>query len=57
MRRQAKPTFITRKVTMKQYQVALLLIAILIILNIASPTLAARDDQTGDCVKQGKCKD
>ena len=57
MRRQAKPTFITRKVTVKQYQVALLLIAILTILNIASPTLAARDDQTGDCVKQGKCKD
>lgn len=42
---------------MKQYQVALLLIAILTILNIASPTLAARDDQTGDCIKKGKCKD
>jgi len=59
VRRQAKPTFITRKVTvtMKQYQVALLLIAISTILNIASPTLAARDDQTGDCIKKGKCKD
>lgn len=42
---------------MKQYQVALVLIAISTILNIASVGLAARDDQTGDCVKQGKCKD
>jgi len=38
-------------------QIALLLIAILTILNIANPTLAARDDQTGDCIKKGKCKD
>lgn len=33
------------------------LIALLTIINIASPTLAARDDQTGDCIKKGKCKD
>jgi hypothetical protein len=38
-------------------QIGLLLIAILTILSIASPTLAARDDQTGDCIKKGKCKD
>jgi hypothetical protein len=38
-------------------QIGLLLIAILTILNIASLTLAARDDQTGDCIKKGKCKD
>lgn len=57
MRRQANPTLITRKVTMKQYQIAIALIAILTILNIANPTLAARDDQTGDCIKKGKCKD
>lgn len=42
---------------MKQYQIAIALIAILTILNIANPTLAARDDQTGDCIKKGKCKD
>jgi hypothetical protein len=42
---------------MKKYQVALLLIATLTIFNIASPTLAARDDQTGECIKKGKCKD
>lgn len=42
---------------MKQYQIAIALIAILTILNIASMGLAARDDQTGDCIKKGKCKD
>ena len=42
---------------MKQYQIAIALIAVLTILNIASPTLASRDDQTGDCIRKGKCKD
>jgi hypothetical protein len=42
---------------MKLNQIAIALIAVLAILNIASPTLAARDDQTGDCIKKGKCKD
>lgn len=30
------------------------MIAVLAILNIVSIGLAARDDQTGDCIKQGK---
>ena len=42
---------------MKKYQIALLLIAVLTIFNITSPTLAARDDQAGECIKKGKCKD
>ena len=42
---------------MKLNQIAIALIAILTILNIANPTLAARDDQTGDCLRQGQCKD
>lgn len=40
---------------MKLDQVAISLIAILTIVNIASVGLAARDDQTGDCIRQGKC--
>jgi hypothetical protein len=42
---------------MKLNQIAIALIAVLAILNIVSIGLAARDDQTGDCIKQGKCKD
>jgi|APGre2960657404_1045060.scaffolds.fasta_scaffold32813_2 hypothetical protein len=42
---------------MKKYQILLLLIATLTIFNIASPVPAARDDQTGECIKKGKCKD
>jgi hypothetical protein len=42
---------------MKLKQIVIALIAVLAILNIASMGLAARDDQTGDCIKKGKCKD
>jgi hypothetical protein len=42
---------------MKLKQIVIALIAVLAILNIASMGLAARDDQTGDCLRQGKCKD
>jgi hypothetical protein len=42
---------------MKRYHLAIALIAVLTIFNIASVGLAARDEQTGDCVRQGKCKD
>ena len=42
---------------MKLKHLAIALITILTILNIASVGLAARDDQTGDCLRQGKCKD
>lgn len=43
---------------MKRYHLVIArLIAVLTIVNTASPTLAARDEQTGDCIKIGKCKD
>jgi hypothetical protein len=41
---------------MKKYQILLLLIATLTIFNIASPVPAARDDQTGECIKKVSVK-
>ena len=38
-------------------QITIALIAILTIVNIASVGLASRDDQAGDCIRQGKCKE
>ena len=42
---------------MKLKHLAIALIAVLTIVNTASPTLAARDEQAGDYIKIGKCKD
>lgn len=42
-------------IAMSTNQITIALIAILTIVNIASVGLAARDDQTGDCIRQGKC--
>lgn len=42
---------------MKIYHVLAIILAGLMICNIVSPALAGRDDQTGDCLKTGRCKD
>ena len=44
-------------IAMSINQITIALISILTIVNIASVGLASRDEQTGDCIRQGKCKD
>ena len=41
-------------VTMKAYHI---LVIVLVGLFLCSPVFASRDDQTGDCLVTGQCKD
>jgi hypothetical protein len=42
---------------MKKYHILAMILASLIICNFANPASASRDDQTGDCLASGMCKD